>query len=323
MNLFFCSTPLQIKIALRIIEELELINIVLLFTGILPNRRNEYYLELGKNSKLVDRVIIFDKDKELKKRHSRYLNQSAKKLINKFQLDEVESIYIANINNRFYHHILSVLPSTVSLFTYDDGTENVNKQSKFFRSKRYSFLRKWIQKVNGRRFWLDEVLDKTLCHYTIYENIPNVVERLYYVPLYRSVEFNINNFDKNKKILLGSAYKDVVADRSREKDLLIQITDFIKEHSIDVYLPHPREESQSFVDCEVLIPCQMSEEIVMGYLQQGYSVALYGFGGSSQLNLDQVDHISNYLLDSELISDRVRNGYSLFFNKNRIIPLVS
>ena len=65
----------------------------------------------------------------------------------------------------------------------------------------------------------------------------------------------------------------------------------------------------------------MSEEVILDYLKQGYEIKLYGFGGSVQLNLEGINNISNYLLESHLLSDRVRNGYSVF-NKQKLVSLV-
>lgn len=310
MNLFLCSTPLQLKIALRIIESEELSHVVLIFTGIMPNKRSSYYLAQAES--LVEKIYYFDKNIELKKSRSDYLNKMAQNLIKEYSLKDVADIYMANLNDRFYHHLLSILPYQ-DLYTFDDGTENVNPFSKFYRNKRYSWLRKAYQRRNGRRYWLDEVLSETKGHYTIYQHLPNVVANTRYIPLYEEIETaNVKAPMKKIHILLGTVYRDVVAQRQQASMLIAEINRYSEKNPFDLYLPHPREETPYFENCKTLVPDQMSEELIINYLEQGYEIFLYGFGGSTQLNLDGVKNLTNCLFESDLLSERVRNGYTLF-----------
>lgn len=318
MNLFLCSTPLQLKIALRIIETEGLSHVVLVFTGIMPNKRSEYYLKKAKT--LVDRIYYYDKNTHLKKSHSRYLHNKAENFIRDFFLKDVNSIYIANLNDRFYHHLLSILPYQ-RLYTFDDGTENVNPFSKFYRNKRYSWIRKYYQRRNGRRYWLEEVLAETYGHYTIYQHLSNVVPNTRYLPLYEGIMIDAEPPLQKIHILLGTVYRDVVTHRQQTMALIAEIDQYSKQHSFDLYLPHPREEEAYFESCKTLVPEQMSEELIISYLSQGYEVCLYGFGGSTQLNLDGVKNLTNYLFESALLSDRVRNGYNLFKGSTQRLPL--
>ena len=317
MNLFLCSTPLQLKIAARIIEVEALANVTVLFTGIMPNRRNEFYLQ--QLERLADEIVYFNKNVCLEKSRSAYLNQQARAVIDKYALQNAKSIYLANLNDRFYHHLLSLLPGR-AIYTYDDGTENVNQLSKFFRNKQYSWFRKRVQRHFGRKFWLEEVLASTECHYTIYEHLPNVVKNTRFIPLY-APKFTTEIPNKTINILLGTVYRDVVQDRNNTAMLIADINSYVKVHEIDLYIPHPREETLHFDNCQALIPEQMSEEVIMGYLEQGYKVHLYGFGGSTQLNLDSVAGVTNYLFESPLISERVRNGYQLFYGHVKHLKL--
>ena len=323
MNLFFCSTPLQLKLAIRIIETKSLSSVKLIFTGIMPNRRNEFYLKQAEE--LVDQIIRFDKNSELKKSRSAYLNAAAKKFVTTWHLEDAQAIYMANLNDRFYHHILSVLPGRV-LYTFDDGTENVNRFSKFFNNKKYSFLRKAMQRRAGRRYWLEEVLAQTQCHYTIYKDLPNVVSNTQFIPLYNIEESQLkDDVDpprKEIKILLGAVYRDVTIERNQAACLVEQLSAFIDKHPVDIYIPHPREEDLYFKQCKSIIPDQMSEELIIDYINAGYNVSLYGFGGSTQLNLDSVEDICNHLFESEYISARVKNGYALFNGNQTRIPLL-
>lgn len=316
MNLFFCSTPLQLKIASRIIEVEGLSSIKILFTGIMPNKRNEYYIR--QIEALVDEVIYFDKNRLLKKAGSAYLNKMALKLVDELQLQDAASIYIANLNDRFYHHLLSVLPD-IELYTFDDGTENVNQYSKFFRNKQYSAIRKAYQRLQGRKYWLEEVLSKTKCHYTIYSHLKNVVSNTQFIPLYH--EEIHNQPSQNIKILLGTVYRDVVSEQYKLDSLIASLDSFVQSEGIDLYIPHPREETLYFKGCESLIPEQMSEEVIIDYLDRGYAIDLYGFGGSTQLNLDSAHGVRNSLLESSSISSRVRNGYTLFQGNVRYVFL--
>lgn len=236
MNLFFCSTPLQLKIAIRIIETESLSCVKLVFTGIMPNKRNEFYLKYAE--KIVDKVICFDQSAELIKRRSGYLNTEAKKFVSKYDLEEATAIYIANLNDRFYHHLLSILTERV-LYTFDDGTENVNEFSKFFNNKQYSFLRKTIQRKAGRRYWLEEVLAKTECHYTIYEHLKNVVPHTKFIPLYDFENDSVMAVipQQEIRILLGAVYRDVTRQRNQASILVKQLSTFIDKHHIDLYIP--------------------------------------------------------------------------------------
>lgn len=329
MNLILCSTPLQLKIAIRIIEEKRLNRVTVLFTGIMPNKRNSFYLD--KIEKISDHLYLFDKDKELTKSGSYYLNSRAKKLVDELKLHDVQNIYLANLNQRFYHHLLSVIKYQ-NLYTFDDGTENVNSHSHFYRYKKYSAFRRLFQSLFGRRYWMDDVLKTTKNHYTIYNKIPNVVERTTFIPLYQDIredakgDISDNQLLQQEeareiKILVGSVYRDMVKERKQAQELVEELNRFLLNNPIDLYIPHPRDEENYFESCKVLIPDQMVEEIVISYLKSGYSVSLFGFGGSGQLNLDSVENVKNYLFTSEYLSERTLHGYQLFQSNCIKIPL--
>lgn len=135
-------------------------------------------------------------------------------------LYNVTSIYFANLNNRFYHHLLSILPHS-KVYTFDDGTENVNRYSQFYRNKKYTKIRKWVQRFFGRTHWLEEVLARTKLHYTIYEDLSNVVDNTKFIPLY-----DVQHYDtipnKRIRIFLGTVYRDSVQTPS-DATLLIQM----------------------------------------------------------------------------------------------------
>lgn len=321
MNLILCSTPLQLKIAIRIIEEKKLEKVIVLFTGIMPNKRNSFYL--NKIDQLADHLYLYDKDKVLKRSRSFYLNRKAKKLVRELRLNSVSNIYLANLNQRFYHHLLSVI-NFQNLYTFDDGTENVNQQSHFYRYKRYSKFRKFVQRAFGRNYWMEDILRRTQCHYTIYKDIANVVANSEFIPLYKEENrAGLNNRIEQKEIsiLVGSVYRDMVKER-KEADCLIEEVDrYLLENRVDLYIPHPRDEENYFQNCHTIIPEQMVEEVVINYLKEGYAISLYGFGGSGQLNLDDVDNVKNYLFMSGLLSEKTLHCYQLFNDKSEIVVI--
>ena len=123
--------------------------------------------------------------------------------------------------------------------------------------------------------------------------------------------------------MVGSVYRDMVKERRKTDCLIEEISRYLLENKVDLYIPHPRDEENYFKNCNTIIPEQMIEEVVINYLEEGYSVSLYGFGGSGQLNLDDVDNVKNYLFMSNLLSEKTLHCYQLFNDESEIIVIDS
>ena len=321
MNLIICCTPLQMLIAEAIIRQSNEKYILLVlslsksnkYTYYLNNLRkhtiDSYFFEISQKNKILQ-LINF-----IKFRYffiSEILNKDVK----------IKSVYIASIDSVYLHSALSLLKyrnSCLCIYTFDDGTANIDENSQFYIENRSKYG-KIFYFLLGNRYNLSIVKKKSSLHYTIYKNMKNIIYNTEYIDI---VHFYQNKNDatseKNQisppkcvSILLGQPLSPMT-----KKDYIHLIEKIHNNFNIDFYFPHPREEYSINIIDNINCDFIFEEYIISELKKNNYIYHIFTFFSSAALNINNLsERISIFSIYSNLIPTTYNNAYNIFKKQN-------
>ncbi|AST77681.1 TPA: UDP-glucose--glucosyl LPS a 1, 2-glucosyltransferase [Citrobacter farmeri] len=309
MFLFICMTNLQLLIAKAIIEKEGLNNVELLFIGDAGNGKNLCYL--NKIKPFCQHVSIEGNAKKTSILKTLKRTLYAKKIMMSYN-KRYDIVFFANFHVPLIHHILSVI-SFNEIRTFDDGTNNINKESVMYLDSTVSFTAKHFRKLMGRKYHKEDVLNLDKIHYTLFPEKSNIIEKKETITL---ICYNSENSGTGvvKKILLGTVYSDAIDKKNEVVSLIHKVQSFIDTRKIDYYIPHPREMSHRFDNVENINSELIAEDIILLFLKQGLRLELYGFNTTTQINLSNISSIENYNLKSPLLKQCFNHHLGFDFN---------
>lgn len=311
MELFICLTNLQLLIAKAIIEKEQLQNVDLLFIGDSSNHKNNYYLQ--KLTPLCQRVDIFPHAKKTSFLKTMKRSLYARKIVSRYQRN-YDLVLFANFHIPIIHHILSVI-SFDEIRTFDDGTNNINKQSVMYKEKSVTLSKRYLRRLMGRMYHKSDILQLASKHYTLFPEKSNIIQKTEVIELVNNKLNELTQKGIVKKVLLGIVYADATNTISSLNDLLTSVQAFIDEEGIDYYIPHPRDDSHNFDRVEIINDIRIAEEILLDLIEAGTALNLYGFNSTVQFNLSSCQVIKNYTLNSPLMKDSFNNLLDASFER--------
>lgn len=303
-SLIMCTTPLQMLIANRIIQENseDVFDLLLIINGESNNKFKHY---LNRLSNFCSRVLCIELNSVsgLKKINKLF---GFSKEYSLFGWGDYSAYYLASIDNIFFHWILSKKKENSSIFTFDDGVANIFPKSLYFSEKRIT----WhliIWKLIGVNFDMHKVKAQSKLHYTIYPNKKNIIENRKNISLFVGNSINYTSSeDEIVNLFLGQPL-DEINNKYNET----YICKLIKKLKIDLYFPHPREKynlntSISIVDSDLIF-----EDYVIELLTNNKKIHIFTFLSTAALNVEMIADIKiNYLFDSFLM-EKYYEFYSL------------
>lgn len=301
-DLFFCFTPLQVLIAKSIIlsDDYEGGQPECYVFALSDSKRYQHYYQLIEplcsRSELVTSLPSFPF----------YLGW----LKRRFSGAGYRNIYLASIDSVFVQFFLSKV-AFERVRTFDDGTANILKSSKYYTDESGIKLRlkRFVWGVFGNRYSKERIVKESSLHYTLYPGFGNLIDNLKPVSLSYS-ESGIYTEPKKKRILVfvGTVLKDVLKVPGDHSLLLERTRTYYLEQSQceAVYLPHPRDEFDYFPEIPKRESSLIAEEVIVELLNEYEEVLLVGFGSSTQFNLMAQSGIKNVVIDSHLLQPRMR-----------------
>ncbi|GAB1437932.1 glycosyltransferase family 52 [Providencia sp.] len=228
-------------------------------------------------------------------------------------------VYFANANDLTIHYILSNIKNDFSIRTFDDGIfnintiENINQKLEEKKKLKHKLARLFYK----NNYSIKKAIEKSEVHYTILDNNKNLNVRA------RLIKINLFDFEnrdennqkpENVNIFIGSKFKDILKDKNEMNfNLLIRKINKLSSQYTDlIYLRHPREnliDNFSMLEREVET---ISEDIIIDFVNDGYSVNLIGFASTCQLNLMKIKGVRITLLSTNLIRKDILESFSLF-----------
>ena len=212
VNLIFCHTILQMKIAERIIEQYPQEKFYTILISNSKNEKYEYYFNQIK--KKSGRAYFFYYPDSLD-RNRNFIPALIELKIKAMLLPEVKNIYLASIDRLDMGIFLSSYPDA-EIKTFDDGTTNLIQDSFYLRDEynvKNDMQRKNLNLIIGD--WsIAKTRNSSVEHYTIFKDLKNIMDdghrKMTYLPLFDVSKLKPSKEIKDTiKILLGSPEKEM------------------------------------------------------------------------------------------------------------------
>ncbi|EHU2954157.1 glycosyltransferase family 52 [Acinetobacter baumannii] len=299
-NLLICLTPLQMLIASKIVEQNPASYDVLCLSYNENEKYDYYFNQLAQKCDSSWRFLVRSKSKIYRifdfLRFSYFLSKLSEKKYN--------TIYLASIDNPFFHILLSKL-SKNNIATFDDGTANIYKGSNYYNYKKKGRVQNLTLKLLGNIYTTQKVVDGSFKHYSIYNNYSNIIGNVSFISLF---EENENVVKKGRvKIFLGQPLKDIKGINAEK------ILNFVESLKVDYYFPHPRE-VEKYTNFEYIDSSLIFEDYVLKLLKDGYFVEVYTVLSTAALNVASLKNVRVKVLCEKNLNINYFQFYELFKN---------
>ena len=175
-SLIMCVTPLQMLIAEKIIHKFKDQKFDVIVIALADNEKYRYYYKkLEKIS--CNSFYYVPKDGFLG--FLEYINVLKK---NGF-VGKYTNCFLASIDSRHFQYIISKNKNT-NIYTFDDGTANIIKNSLYYINEKIPSWKKMIWNFIGIDSYMEDIKKSSKKHYTLYENVSNIIENTEYLKLF-------------------------------------------------------------------------------------------------------------------------------------------
>lgn len=296
-SLIMCVTPLQMLIAEKIIHKFKDQKFDVIVIALADNEKYRYYYKkLEKIS--CNSFYYVPKDGFLG--FLKYINVLKK---NGFA-GKYTNCFLASIDSRHFQYIISKNKNT-NIYTFDDGMANIIKNSIYYTNENIPSWKKMIWNFIGIDSYMEDIKKSSKKHYSLYENVSNIIENTEYLKLFESSKSKSES-TKKINIYLGQPLIEI-SDKFTQQYILKTLDSL----QIDYYFPHPREKLIPKGNFEIISTPLIFEDYLIDYLAENKTVEinLYSYISSALLNVKGLDRVNvNYIFDNYLI-----DKYSVFY----------
>lgn len=289
--LFVCHTPLQSKIASRIIYDKKLEEYdVFYFAHTINETQISHYDAISKNAR-------WSHFWRCEARFPKYFFD----LNRLFSRKEYDAIYIASIDNVYCHLILTYANFT-RLLTFDDGNANIIYNSLYYDCE-VPFYKRIVYRALGCNYTMEKIKAESELHYSIYRESKNIIEKTEFVSLISNEEFRNRNVLSGSEcnVFLGS-YFSYVVQYDIEQFCKMLSRYFEKKKNL-FYIPHPMQKIDFFGNFQKLSQAGLlAEDLILRLSKEYETVNVYGIASSAQFNLSSVLCVKNYTLVSDKLT---------------------
>ena len=302
-SLFYCRTPLQLKIAQRIIDINNLSrNYFLIYHPTNNNKKHSYYY---KNLKTKNKIFIKFLDKFPFILGELFAWNRLPRIIKNSSFSE---IYFASLNSILLSK-LSTKNTKAELNLFDDGLLNINKKDFYYMINFDHSLHVFFRTILSIHKNQD-ILKRINTHYTIYD--PKMSEwmpcKSAKINLFKSDLLSrerISNSRVKLRILIGNTFGHIKKSSSLIHD------EISRSNKFDIFIPHPASKlefrSPDFLKDVIsknMIENFVAEDIIFELTKNGYTnIILYGFSSSVLLNLREHTKSVSILLNESLTNN--------------------
>lgn len=298
-SLIICSSPFQMLIAEKIIALNSEDQFDLLVIAIADNKKFKFYYQ--RLSKLCINCLYYTEPgllgflgfrKQLKSSHLEA---------------PYKNIYLANIDSRHIQYIISKNRSA-EIYTFDDGMANIVTDSHYYSNSEVPLSKKIIWRLLGINYYMEDIKNLSKLHYTVYENVPNIINNITFISLYESKNDQPTNTHKVTRFYVGQPLFEI---SNHFND--IYINQIIKSLGIDYYYPHPRENIKFKDQFKILDSPLLFEDYIIQYLKENpnNSVEVFSFFSSAILNIAKFDRVKVFYIYDEYLMCKYNDFFKL------------
>lgn len=291
-SLIMCVTPLQMLIAEKIIELNSDESFDLLVLALIDNEKYKHYYHRLKQ-KCINSLYI------VRKTRLRGFTDYIKELKDNGLSIQYQNVYLASIDSRHFQYIVSKNKSA-NLYTFDDGTANIIPSDAYYLNSKPKLLKRIVWRFFGLKYYMKDLKNLSILHYTIYKDIPNIIENKEYLPLFPD---NNNNNNNNSDTHIVSFYLgQPLTDISKGFDFSY-VESNISKLEIDYYYPHPRESVYPKGNYQLVESPLIFEDYIVEFLvnNPNTNIEVFSFISTALLNIMSLDRVSvNYIHDAKI-----------------------
>lgn len=300
-NLIMCVTPLQMLIAEKIIQSNPKVVFDLIVIALQDNDKYVYYYNRVAN--LCDNNFYLVRGK----REITCLFKLIKGMIKNSLYIKYTNLYLASIDSRLLQYIISRNPQA-NIYTFDDGVGNIVPKGQYCLPDPQLNFKKIIWKMLGVKVFLEEVRKRSVLHYTIYENVPNIIENIKYISLIDKNNIELSSSNKTIKIFLGQPLHEINAKYTNEYILKV-----IEHIEVDYYYPHPRERDAPKGNYQIIHSKEIFEDYIANFLivNSEINLEILSFTSSALLNVASLERVNVYYIYDEDMFNLHKDFYNL------------
>lgn len=306
-----CVTPLQMVIAENIIRLNPKQQFDAIVTVYENNDKHKFYFERLKS--VCNNALYLRKDEGV------YGFVEYLKIVKESNLEsKYENLYLASIDSKNFQYFIS-RDKKAKVYTFDDGTANIISNSLYYSNIKPSFFRRKLLSILGVKYYMQDIKKKSLMHYTIYKDVPNIVSNTKSISLYKK-EAVKKGAEKTKQvnIYLGQPLQEI--DSHLDNEYILKL---IEKLNIDVYYPHPREKNIPTGNFSIVDSDLIFEDYIVDFLQKDNDthINIYSFTSSALLNLSSIKDLNLIYIHNEYLYDRFEYFYTFAKNNFNIHSL--
>ena len=289
MNLIIAFTPLQILVALKIIEkhsDEDFYGVV--FTSTWQTKTIEYAQKLKKACNGFQLIYLSEKSGRL----ASYID-ILRWVYSGLKIPQANAIYMCHVDIPWVRLLLSK-QKKANLISYDDGSRNLSNKAIHSVENLGAFY-KYICKIFRIPSAL-ELLDRQIKHYSIY-TYPNSMGPSEYLPLFTPLhkKTEVETFEEEESILLG---QPIYEREVKAMEMNIAFTEqVIKDYHISKYFPHPREDYHisniEYINTPLIIEDYLLQEL-KEHPERKYII--YSYCSTAVLNLQKISNQIEFVL---------------------------
>lgn len=296
MNIIICTSPLQILIAEKIIELHPNEKFCAIILNHLKNEKAEYYFNRLKN-KNIPCVLSRSFRYEIGTLYQlKVLFKAVFDIFRTTKTLQFKKVFVASIDSSIAQGIISLL-KIPEIYTFDDGTANIVKNSMYHRNVGHLATKKGriIAKILNLYHNMNTLKMNSKKHYTIYKNMDNIIDKTVFVNL-----MDISPSATSEgciKIFLGQP----IMGRVDKKN--VKITEEIIRLIGDItyYIPHPGEVYRINGIEYINTPLIFEDYFVQNLVDK--KVTIYTFFSSAAINVASFPNVKVVSIKPKSITD--------------------
>lgn len=296
-NLIVCSTPLHMLIAEKIFNLYPDDHFDLLIITDTINDKYKFYMD--RLASQCDSLIVFKMDL------SSTINYIKNFLYYRGVMKEINLNYgkyfVVNITSRYVQYLLSIKGCMGDLYTFDDGLANIYKYGSMYNESKPSFINHMVWNFLGVKKYSKDIKKEIKLHYTIFNDIPNIIENTKYINLLEESSDEISVCEEVTKIFLGQPLTDISSVDNNQ--LLFNI---LSDLNIDYYFKHPREKIDKENFKVPLIETNLIfEDYIVDVLKKEKNTLfeIYTFSSSAAVNVASLGRIKVFFIYNQIVHE--------------------